>query len=203
MEPAHLIAFNATLAAAILSPGPALIYALRVSIVEGRQAGILTGIGLGLVAAMWTGLALLGLDRVFALVPFAYGALKVGGALYLLWVAWTTWRDARKPLATAARPVRASRALLRGAAINLANPKSVLFAAAVLIVIFPADMSPAAMGAIVLNHLAIEIAFYTILATALSRPAARAVYLGAKPVLDRITGIVLATLGLKLLFSRA
>ncbi|SFH32953.1 Threonine/homoserine/homoserine lactone efflux protein [Palleronia marisminoris] len=202
MELAHLIAFNATLAAAILSPGPALIYALRVSIVEGRRAGILTGIGLGVVAAMWTGLALLGLDRVFALVPFAYGALKIGGALYLLWVAWTTWRDARAPLA-AAHPVRAGRAILRGAAINLANPKSVLFAAAVLIVIFPADLSPTAMGAIVLNHLAIEVAFYTILATALSRPAARAAYLGAKTALDRFAGIVLATLGLKLLFSRA
>ena len=203
MEPVRLIAFNATLAAAILSPGPALIYALRVSIVEGRRAGILTGIGLGLVAAMWTGLALLGLDRVFALVPFAYGALKVGGALYLLWVAWMTWRDARAPLATAPRPARAGRALLHGAAINLANPKSVLFAAAVLIVIFPADLPAAAMGAIVLNHLAIEVAFYTLLATALSRPAARAAYLDAKTALDRVASAVLAALGLKLLFSRA
>ena len=180
----------------------ALIYALRVSIVEGRRAGILTGIGLGLVAAMWTGLALLGLDRVFALVPFAYGALKIGGALYLLWVAWKTWRDARAPLSEAARSVRPGRSLLRGAAINLANPKSVLFAAAVLIVIFPADLPAPAMAVIVLNHLAVEVAFYTILATVLSRPAARAAYLGAKTVLDRIAGAVLAALGLKLLFSR-
>ncbi|SPJ22462.1 LysE family translocator [Palleronia abyssalis] len=203
MEGAHLLAFNATLLAAILSPGPALIYALRVSIVEGRMAGMLTGAGLGLVAAMWTGLALLGLDQVFAAVPWAYGALKIGGALYLLWIAAQTWRDAKEPIGPLARPVRPGRFVLHGALINLANPKSVLFAAAVLLVIFPADLRGAEMALIVGNHLAVEVAFYAILATVLSRPAARSAYLGAKPLLDRIAGAVLAVLGLKLLFTRA
>ncbi len=202
MDWAHLVAFNLTLLAAIVTPGPALLYALRVSLVEGRAAGVLTGIGLGLVAAMWTALALLGLDRLFVLVPWAYGAAKIAGALYLIWIAWGTWRAARRPIPHAAEAPRLGRAVLRGAALNLANPKSVLFAAAVLVVIFPGNLSPVAMGIVVLNHLAVEIAFYTAFATLLSRPAARSAYLGAKPVLDRIAGMVMGALGIRLLLDR-
>ena len=77
METAHLIAFNLALLAALISPGPGMLVALRATLAEGRRAGVLTGMGLGAMAAGWTGLALLGLDVVFTAVPWAYLALKL------------------------------------------------------------------------------------------------------------------------------
>jgi len=201
VEPAHLLAFNAAPAAAMASPGPALLHALRVSLAEGRAAGILTGVGLGAMAAAWTGLALLGLGQLFALVPWLYGALRIVGALYLLWIAWTIWRGADAPVGPVAG-VAPGRAVLRGLAINLANPKSALFAAAVLVVIFPAGLGPAEMALIVANHLAVEILFYGAVALILSHGAARAAYLESKPLLDRIAGGILGLLGLRLLLDR-
>jgi len=91
----------------------------------------------------------------------------------------------------------------RGLLINVLNPKSVMFAAAVLVVIFPPGMSWLESGAVVLNHLLIEIAFYTLLASAMSTPAVSRAYLGAKLCFDRIASVVLGALGLRLLVDRS
>ncbi len=206
MTLAHVIAFNITLLAAFLSPGPAMLYALRNTLRGGLGLGIATGCGLALVAAGWTLAAFLGLQAVFALVPWAYGALKLAGAAYLIWLAWHIWRDAGAPLAAAPdRPTGrvALRAFGMGMLINLANPKSVLFAAAVLVVIFPAGLSAAEIALIVTNHLMLELLGYALIAWALSRPAARAAYLGARRWLDRVAALVLGALGARLALPMA
>ncbi len=206
MTLAHVIAFNITLLAAFLSPGPAMLYALRNTLRGGLGLGIATGCGLALVAAGWTLAAFLGLQAVFALVPWAYGALKLAGAAYLIWLAWHIWRDAGAPLAAAPdRPTGrvALRAFGMGMLINLANPKSVLFAAAVLVVIFPAGLSAAEIALIVTNHLMLELLGYALIAWALSRPVARAAYLGARRWLDRVAALVLGALGARLALPMA
>lgn len=196
----HLLAFNLTLLAAMAAPGPALLFAVRQSMAGGFRVGAATGAGLGLMAACWTGAALLGLEMLFALFPFVYGAMKIAGALYLLWIAWGLWRNARQPVADSARP--GARAFLGGLMVNLLNPKSVLFAASVLVVIFPAGMGMGAKALIVLNHFLVELCVYSLFAALLSTPPARAGYLRARGIIDRVAAAVLGALGLRLLFSR-
>ena len=200
MTLAHLVAFNLTLLAAMAAPGPALLFALRQSIAGGLRTGIATGAGLGLMAAAWTGAALLGLEAVFRLVPWAYATLKLAGAAYLIYIAYCLWRDARQPVSDAAQP--GARAFLGGILVNLANPKSVLFAASVLVVIFPADLSLGAKALIVANHFMVELIIYTGFAALLATPPARAGYLRLKPAIDRVAGAVLGALGLRLLLDR-
>lgn len=195
-----LLAFNAVLAAALISPGPALLFALRTAVADGRAAGLAAGAGLATVAAGWTLAALLGLESLFTLFPWAYMTLKISGAAYLLYIAWQTWRSARTPVGTSARP--RGRAFLDGLLINLGNPKSVLFAAAVLVVIFPRGLGAAEISVIVGNHFAVEVLFYSVFAIVLSGNTARRAYLGAKPVFDRIAALMLGALGLKLLLDR-
>lgn len=196
----HLIAFNFALFAAIASPGPALMIAVRTTLSTGRVAGIAIGAGLGLMAATWTLMALLGMDAVFALFPWAYVAAKSVGAAYLLFIAYRIWTNARNKVDTQVLPAR--HAFRQGFLINLLNPKSVLFAAAVLLVVFPAEMSAVDNALVVLNHLAVELLFYTALAFAMSSSAVSKRYLQAKVYIDRAASIVLGTLGLRLLVSR-
>jgi len=203
MEAGHLIAFNLTLLAALASPGPALLLALKTTLSEGRLAGIMTGLGLGTMAALWTGMALLGLEGIFALFPWAYVTLRIAGALYLLYIAWGMWRQARAPLPAGGQAApRPGRAFLTGFAVNLGNPKSVLFAASVLVVIFPPGLSLAETSLIVLNHMAVEWAAYTGFALVLSTPPARAGYLALKPLADRAAALLLGALGLRLIFTK-
>ncbi|UWR23773.1 LysE family translocator [Sulfitobacter sp. S190] len=200
MTPEHLIAFNAVLIAAILSPGAAFLMAVRTSVASGRRAGILTGLGLGLAASFWTLAALLGLEGVFTLFPWTYTTLKLGGALYLIYLGIKTWRGANAPLTADAKPAR--RAFVEGLLVNAANPKSMLFAAAVIVVVFPEPLSARDIALVWANHLALEIAFYTLCALLLSAPVARGQYLRLKPLLDRFAAALLGGFGLKLLLQR-
>ncbi|MEM7440601.1 MAG: LysE family transporter [Pseudomonadota bacterium] len=164
------------------------------------RQGLATGAGLGLMAATWTGVALVGLDIVFQIVPWAYLALKISGAIYLLWLAWGMWHAADTPVAAGA--TRPGNAFFGGILVNLANPKSVLFASAVLIVIFPAGLTAWEKFAIVGNHFVVEFVVYAAFSAALSTPAARGAYLRAKGWLDRGAALILGALGLRLLFQR-
>jgi len=200
MDIPHLIAFNITLLAAIASPGPALLVAIKTTLGSGRRAGIAVGLGLGLVAALWTLAALLGLEVVFAAFPVAYTAAKTLGALYLMYIAYGLWRSARSPVETTLTPT--GHAFAQGMLINSLNPKSVLFAAAVLVVIFPANLTPRESLIIVANHAAVEALFYTALAFGMSHPAISGRYLRGKVFLDRIAAGILGGLGVRLLLDR-
>lgn len=200
MELAHIIAFNLTLLAAIASPGPAMLYFIRTTLASGRMAGLYTVWGLGLMAAAWTALAFLGLDAIFAVFPWAFVVLKTIGALYLIWIAYQTWTQARAPMGAA--PTPPMRAFWGGVLVNLSNPKSVLFAGAVIMVIFPQGLMLGDKVFIVLNHLIVEVIFGSALVIAFSTKQISTYYLRAKPVLDRLAASVLGFLGLKLLLSR-
>ncbi len=204
MDLDHLLAFNVALLVALASPGPALLYALRTTLSSGRGAGVATGCGLAAMAAAWTAMALLGLDGLFRLFPWAYTTIKVLGAGYLIYVAWSTWRSAADPIGDTAqaRAGARRRAFLRGLLVNLANPKSVLFSAAVLVVIFPPEMTAAQKALIVGNHFLIEVIAYTAFALLLSTEPVSRRYLRAKPLLDRAAALVLGGLGLRLLFDQ-
>ena len=195
-----MVTFNVALLVSMAAPGPALLFALRQSIAGGFTTGFATGAGLGLIAACWTGAALLGLDVFFKLFPWAFLTIKVIGALYLIWIAISLWRDAHQPVSAKAAPN--GRAFVGGMLVNIANPKSVLFAASVLVVIFPPDLSFLQKGAIVLNHFLVEIVVYALFAALLSSPPARNGYLRLKPLFDRIAAACLGALGLRLLLDR-
>ena len=196
----HLIAFNLALIVAIASPGPALLVAIQTSLSAGRAAGVAVGCGLGLMASLWTLMALLGLDAVFTIFPWAYAVAKIAGALYLIYVAWKMWFSANDPISSDTKP--AQHAFRDGFLINVLNPKSVLFAAAVLVVIFPPQMTHLETAAVVLNHLVVEVIFYTLLAFGMTTKTVRDAYLRAKVYIDRSASVVLGALGIRLLFNR-
>lgn len=196
----HLIAFNLALAVAICSPGPAMLYITQASLSGGRMTGFFTGCGLATMAAAWTLAALLGLDAVFTLFPWAYTSFKIAGACYLIWIAVQTWRHARDPIQARERPH--ARAFIGGFLVNLANPKAVLFAGAVLVVIFPPDMTLMAKGIITLNHLLIEVIAYGLFAAVLNTAHVSQRYLALKPMFDRLAATVLGALGIRLLVDR-
>lgn len=199
----HLIAFNIALLVAILSPGPSLIYLIRNTLAGGRRTGIATALGLGVMAASWTVMALLGLDGIFRVFPWAYVTLKTVGAAFLIYIAWGTWRHAKDPIATGSTPRSHRNAFLGGILLNLGNPKAVIFAAAVLVVIFPANLSGMDKLLIAGNHLAIELTLQPMLAILLSTRAVSQGYLAAKPTLDRIAALALGAIGGRLLLDRS
>tara|TARA_B100000963_G_C22457266_1_gene594003 strand:- start:442 stop:747 length:306 start_codon:yes stop_codon:yes gene_type:complete len=97
--------------------------------------------------------------------------VKIVGGLYLSLLSYGIGKAAPQPVGGAVIP--ADHAFLSGMPLNLSNPKSVLFAAAVLVAIFQQYMDIAYKLAIFGNHLGIEIVFYAMLGATMSRQAVR------------------------------
>ncbi len=197
----QLATFNIGLLVAIASPGPALVMATHTSASKGRAAGIAAGAGLGLMAAIWMMMALLGLVVIFELFPMLYIGAKILGGAYLMYLAYKAWRYASAPVDTRSPAVR--HAFRQGFLVNLLNPKSLLFAGAVLVAVFPAGISVVDTVVIVINHFLVEVAFYTILSFCMSTQAVSERYIRAKAFIDRGAAVVLGALGIRLILSRA
>lgn len=121
----HLVAFSLVCLGLVLTPGPNMVYLVSRSISQGRGAGLISlgGVALGFVCYMAS--AALGISAILLAVPFAYDALRFGGALYLLYLAWQAVRPGgRSPFQvrefTVDRPLKQ---FSMGFLTSLLNPK--------------------------------------------------------------------------------
>ncbi|MEU8226273.1 LysE family translocator [Kribbella sp. NPDC048915] len=109
----------------VVTPGPNMIYLVSRSVSQGRAAGLisLAGVAVGFLCYLLA--AVLGISAVFLAVPALYTTVKLLGAAYLLWLAWTTLRPGgRSVFAVGELPVdRTRRLFLMGLMTNLLNPK--------------------------------------------------------------------------------
>jgi threonine/homoserine/homoserine lactone efflux protein len=131
---ANLLAFAAVALGMVLTPGPNMIYLLSRSICQGRTAGLisLAGIGLGFVVYMLC--AAFGITALILAVPFAYDVLRIGGALYLAWLAWQALRPGgRSPFQVRDLPEDSPKKLFgMGLFTALLNPKVAILYMALL-----------------------------------------------------------------------
>ncbi|MGE0237543.1 MAG: LysE family translocator [Parvibaculaceae bacterium] len=124
-EASSLIAFALIALGMVLTPGPNMIYIISRSITQGRVAGLISlgGVVLGFVLYMLC--AAFGITALVMAVPHAYDALRFGGALYLLYLAWQAVKPGgRSPFHVKALPKDSPGKLFAmGFLTNLLNPK--------------------------------------------------------------------------------
>ena len=122
---ANWIGFALVALGMVLTPGPNMIYLISRSISQGPLAGLVSlgGVALGFIVYMLC--AALGLTALLLAVPLAYDALRIAGALYLLYLAWQAVRPGgRSPFQVRALPSDGARKLFTmGLVTNLLNPK--------------------------------------------------------------------------------
>jgi threonine/homoserine/homoserine lactone efflux protein len=123
----HLVPFAiATLVFAAM-PGPAVLYTVAQTMARGRRGGLLAATGLSVGGLAHVCAAAAGLSTIFRYSPTLFLALKIGGALYLVWLGIRMLRqqgDGRLP-AVAAKSNR--RAFAESIVVELLNPKTALF----------------------------------------------------------------------------
>ena len=138
----HLLPFALIALGMVLTPGPNMIYLISRSIAQGAGAGMisLAGVALGFVFYMLC--AAFGITALLFAVPYAYDALRLAGAAYLLWLAWQAVKPGgRSPFHVRDLPADGPRKLfLMGFLTNLLNPKIAMLYLALL----PQFIDPAA-----------------------------------------------------------
>jgi threonine/homoserine/homoserine lactone efflux protein len=121
----HVVAFALIALGMVLTPGPNMIYLVSRSITQGRGAALISlgGVAFGFVFYLLC--AAFGITALVFAVPYAYDALRLTGAAYLLWLAWQALRPGgRSPFEVKTLPVDSRRKLFAmGLSTNLLNPK--------------------------------------------------------------------------------
>lgn len=199
-----LLGFALVQLLAVASPGPSFMLVAQAAIGSGRRAGLAAALGTMLGALAWAAAALFGLQVLFARFEWLHLIMRIGGALYLLYLAFMLWRHARDPMPEVAASAEAGsswRSFRRALLLALSNPKIMVFFGSVFLSLLPADM-PGWMAGLVLAIVAVnEFTWYALVTLLFSGSPARAVYRRAKVWLDRVMGGALALLGLRLALS--
>jgi len=190
----------------VLTPGPNMIYLISRSITQGPAAGIvsLCGVALGFVFYMLC--AAFGITALLFAVPYAYDALRLSGAAYLLWLAWQAVKpNGRSPFQVRGLKVDGPRKLFAmGFVTNLLNPKIAMLYLALL----PQFIDPA-QGSVLAQSLVLG-SIQTVISVSVNGIIALtagsiALFLGTRPswllVQRYLMGTVLAGLAVKIAFE--
>ena len=118
----------------VLTPGPNMVYLISRTLCQGVKAGFTSYAGLVVGSLFYLACAAFGITALLFAVPWAYDALRFGGALYLAYLAWQAVRQGgRSPFEVRALEQDSPRRLfLMGLLTNLLNPKQALFYLALL-----------------------------------------------------------------------
>ncbi|MEL7212232.1 MAG: LysE family transporter [Pseudomonadota bacterium] len=187
--------------AAAMSPGPSFVVSVKTAASEGFKVASALAVGFGLGATLWAIAALAGLALLFEIAPVLLTALKIGGGLFLCFIALMMWRHAAEPLAEveADAPPRSMLSAVRlGLMTQLANPKPAIFFGAVFIGLVPAGTPLPVLLALLALIFINETLWYVFVARAFSIAQARTAYIRMKAMIDRLFGGLIAFFGLKI-----
>lgn len=131
----NLLAFTLAALVLIVIPGPAVLFSVGRTLALGRTGGLISVLGVTIALVPIVGLVALGVGGIIARSVPLFTALKVAGALYLVYLGIQAIRhrkQAAAPVDAAALPRSHGRQLWQGFVVGVTNPKTIAFFVAVL-----------------------------------------------------------------------
>jgi len=121
-------AFLLTSLVIVATPGTGALYTIGAGLSHGTRASIIAAVGctLGIVPHLVA--AITGTAALLRASGLAFEVVKVLGVVYLLYMAWATWRDKSALVVRQDLPPRSARQIVTSAVlVNLLNPKLTIF----------------------------------------------------------------------------
>jgi len=190
-----------------LTPGQDTLYILGRSIAQGREIGVASALGISAGGAVHTLAAALGLSAVLATSASAFIALKVVGAVYLVYlgVRMLITRTAAVGSTDIAGLVNMWTAFRQGMLTNVLNPKVALFFLALMPQFIEPDSSTKVGAFLVLGLTFLTTGTVWCLVLALGASRARSFFASRPRVLQslsQVSGALFIFLGLRLAASK-
>ncbi|MEM1236670.1 MAG: LysE family translocator [Pseudomonadota bacterium] len=119
------IAFTIAAGTFAFIPGPSIVYMMGRTLASGRRAGLEAAGGVHLGGYVHVVAAALGLSALFEYVPWAFAALKLAGAAYVIWIGIQLIR--RPTDLTTVKAPSKSLSLRQSLLVEVLNPTTALF----------------------------------------------------------------------------
>ena len=200
---ARFAAYVAVMALLIFTPGPDTALVIRNALGSGARAASATAFGIGVGSLVWALAALLGVAVLLQTSATAFTVLKLAGAAYLAYLGVRTLLAGRRSAKLAPATTLSDRAAFQqGVLGNLLNPK----AAAIFVTVLPqfilAGDNPLRLVLMIAAYEAILIPWLSLYGLVVSRAGRSRAGTRVREWLNRVTGVVLIGLGVRLAFER-
>lgn len=188
-----------------ISPGPDLM-AVTSHALASRRAGFLAAWGIATSHALWAALAVFGLGLVLSQVAWLYGAIRIAGAAYLVYLGFKMWMSLREPATApelrAAAASGGAQAWRRGLVVGLTNPKAAAFFGSLFVAVLPAHAPAWVHAATIATVAGVSLAWFGAMAALFSTNCVQKGYGRVRKPIDALMGTVLVGLGAKLAVDR-
>lgn len=182
-----------------ISPGPSLAVVMRNTMRGGQYHGVLTALGHGAGVGLYALMTALGLALIIANNPLLFDVIRYGGAAFLAWLGVKALLATPDPQPASAEyhGVAGRQGAFEGFMVAFLNPQLAIFFVALFSQFVHANTDWQQSGIMMLTAGGIDALWYVLVALLLSRGPVLA-WLKAKSVwLDRLSGVVLLALALK------
>ncbi|MEJ2762819.1 LysE family translocator [Photobacterium sp. MCCC 1A19761] len=186
-----------------MSPGPSLAVVAKHSLSGGRLHGVVTSWAHAFGVGVYALLTLLGLAVVLKQSPTLFTAITYAGAAYLAYLGVNALRSKGGVAAklSAGTPVRLGIAARDGLMISILNPKLALFFLALFSQFVAVGTELSSRAIIVATPLLVDGLWYTLIALVLSNPKVLDKLRMKAQLIDRLSGVVLILLALRVVIQ--
>jgi len=199
--------FLVTSLVVVLVPGPGVVYTVSTALLHGARAGVLASLGCtaGIVPHLLA--SIFGLAALLHVSAVAFHTLRWAGVAYLIYLAWTMWRqsDALALDATPTGPASSRAIATKGVLMNILNPKlSIFFLAFLPQFVAPGDASSPLPQMLVLSGIFMLMTFVVFVIYAVLAHRLRTHVIGSRRVqrwMQRGFAAAFAALGINLALS--
>ena len=190
----------------VLIPGTGVIYTVSNGLFLGWRAGIAAALGCTAGILPHLTACILGLSALLHMSAVVFQTVKCVGAAYLLYLAWTMWRQTGEIKLNSHSSRRGlAQIAIQGFLINILNPKlSIFFLAFLPLFISPYSVSPT-MDLLLLSMVFMAITFVIFVIYGLTADSVRKYVIGSPKAviwMQRSFAATFTVLGLKLAFTK-
>jgi threonine/homoserine/homoserine lactone efflux protein len=197
----HFLAFLGVSAVVIVTPGQDTALTIRNTLLGGRRNGVFTAVGVSAGQAVWALATSAGIAAVLQKSQPAFVAVKLAGAVYLVFLGVQTLVPALRSRASTPKAAPRGRPLRQGFVSNLGNPKMAIFFTS-LLPQFATRPSFAALLFLGVVFCLMTLTWLTAYAFAVAKAGHFLRRTRVRRALDAVTGAVLVALGLRLAAER-
>ncbi|BBY46681.1 threonine transporter (plasmid) [Mycolicibacterium arabiense] len=192
-----LITITGAIAIGAISPGPSFVMVAQTSLATEPRNGRIAALGIGVGGLMFAVTATAGLGAALVYAGPLFMAVKIAGGAYLVYLGIRLWLASIRDDSTeeGSRAVASTRTFTTALLTQLSNPKAIVVYGSVFASALPLHPSHWLLLALPLAVAGVELSWYLIVATVMSRPGPKRVYSRAGRTLDRVAGTAMGGLG--------
>lgn len=200
----ELFIIASTIQIALMSPGPDFMVTLRQTINYGKKYAYVSSLGIGAAILIHVAYTLLGVGVILNTYPFFLDIVKILGALYLIYLgigSFTSKSSKIRVKKDKEKNYTYKKSFLVGFITDLLNPKATLFFLSIFTAIVSKETPLYIQSLYGLYCVLANIFWYMLVANLLSRKNNLELFNKHQNVIEKVIGVLLVLLGIKLIFS--